>query len=87
MKSLQNGGESYVIYNKGNENEYFLLENRQLEGWDASLPGSGLLILHVDYDADVWAANEPNDDPSHQRMTWIPADNEYQYYIYQDTRY
>ena len=87
MKSLQNGGESYVIYNKGNENEYFLLENRQLEGWDASLPGSGLLILHVDYDADVWAANEPNDDPSHQRMTWIPADNEYQYYIYQGTRY
>lgn len=87
MKSLLDGGESYIIYNEGNRNEYFLLENRQKTGWDASLPGAGLLILHVDYDADVWAANEPNDDPSHQRMTWIPADNEYQYYVYQGTRY
>ncbi|MBR4387986.1 MAG: M6 family metalloprotease domain-containing protein [Prevotella sp.] len=84
MKSLQEGGESYVIYNEGNRNEFFLLENRQKTGWDASLPGVGLLILHVDYDADVWAANEPNDDPSHQRMTWIPADNEYNYYYYSD---
>ena len=87
MKSLQDGGESYIIYNEGNRNEYFLLENRQKTGWDASLPGAGLLILHVDYDANVWAANEPNDDPSHQRMTWIPADNEYQYFYYQGTKY
>ncbi|MCR4993991.1 MAG: M6 family metalloprotease domain-containing protein, partial [Bacteroidales bacterium] len=34
MKALSDGGESYVIYNNGNTNEYFLLENRQLTGWD-----------------------------------------------------
>ncbi len=28
--------------------EYFLVENRQQLGFDAGLPGSGLLILHVD---------------------------------------
>jgi immune inhibitor A len=28
--------------------EYFLVENRQQAGFDASLPGSGLLIWHVD---------------------------------------
>ncbi len=28
--------------------EYFLIENRQQVGFDAGLPGSGLLILHVD---------------------------------------
>lgn len=28
--------------------EYFLVENRQKEGYDSSLPGSGLLIWHVD---------------------------------------
>lgn len=28
--------------------EYFLLENRQRTGFDASLPGAGLLIYHVD---------------------------------------
>ncbi|MCR4916199.1 MAG: M6 family metalloprotease domain-containing protein [Prevotella sp.] len=77
MKALTDGGDSYIIYNKGNNNEYYLLENRQKTSWDASIPGKGLLILHVDYDATVWADNEPNDDPDHQRMTWIPADNSY----------
>ena len=79
MKALTDGGNSYVIYNKGHRDEYYLLENRQQEGWDANLPSSGLLILHVDFDQQVWADNVPNDDPKHQRMTWIPADNEYRY--------
>ena len=87
MKSLQDGGESYIIYNKGNKNEYYLLENRQLTGWDASLPGNGLLILHVDYSQSSWNANTPNDTPSHQRMTWVAADNKYQYETYQGSKY
>ena len=87
MKALQERGESYIIYNGGNSNEYFLLENRQLTGWDESLPAAGLLILHVDYNATVWEDNEPNDDPSHQRMTWIAADNKYEYVIDQGTKY
>ena len=87
MKALSDGGESYIIYNQGNKNEYYLLENRQQVGWDSSLPGSGLLILHVDYNESSWANNTPNDDPSHQRMTWIPADNKYQYTTYQGTKY
>ena len=87
MKSLQSSGESYIIYNKRQRNEYFLLENRQLDGWDASLPSAGLLILHVDYDADAWQENTPNDEPSHQRMTWIAADNKYQYEMYQGDKY
>lgn len=87
MKSLQNGGESYIIYNKGNRNEYFMLENRQKEGWDASLPYEGLLILHCDHDVSVWEANGPNDDPNHQRMTVVPADGEYSYFTYNGTKY
>jgi M6 family metalloprotease-like protein len=87
MKSLQNGGESYIIYNKGNRNEYMMLENRQLEGWDASLPYNGLLILHCDYDADVWANNGPNDDPNHQRMTIVPATGDYSYYSWQGQKF
>ena len=87
LKSLQDGGSAYIVYNQGNTNEYFLLENRQQTGWDAGIPGEGLLILHVDYDANVWASNTPNDDPSHQRMTWIAADNKYQYTTYQGTKY
>ena len=87
MKALQDGGDTYIIYNKGNNNEYYLLENRQLTGWDADLPGKGLLILHVDYNATSWANNTPNDDPSHQRMTWIPADNVYQYEMHDGDKY
>jgi len=87
MKALQETGESYVIYNKGHRGEFFLLENRQPIGWDASLPGKGLLILHCDYDEDVWSNNKPNDDPNRQRMTWIPADNKYQYTTYQGSKY
>ncbi len=87
MKSLQEDGDSYVIYNKRQRNEFFMLENRQLTGWDASLPGKGLLILHVDYDAKIWEENTPNDDPNHQRMTWIPADNAYQYEWYDGSKY
>ena len=82
MQPISQGGDFYIIYNPGNQNEYYLLENRQKVGWDASLPGKGLLILHVDYDQSVWTANKPNDDPNHQRMTWIPADNQYQYTYY-----
>ena len=87
MEALHNGGDTYIIYNKGYHNEYFLLENRQKTGWDAGLPGAGLLIVHVDYDRVVWYMNEPNDDPNHQRMTWIPADGEYQKYEYQGNYY
>ena len=88
MAALQDeGSKSYVIYNKGNRDEYYLLENRQKTGWDASLPGKGLLIIHVDYDSLVWSINQPNDTPSHQRMTWVAADNEYQYTMYQGNKY
>ena len=87
MKSLQDGGEFYIIYNDKNPDEYYLLENRQKEGWDESLPYAGLLILHCDYDASVWEANGPNDDPNHQRFTAVPADGEYTYEIWDGTKY
>ena len=87
MNSLQNGGESYIIYNKGNQNEFFLLENRQKDGWDASLSDKGLLILQCDYDKETWWNNQPNDDPNHQRMTVVPADGEYTYQMYEGTKY
>ena len=87
MKSLQNDGEFYIIYNDKNANEYYLLENRQLEGWDASLPAAGLLILHCDYDAKVWENNAPNDDPNHQRFIAVSANGEYPYEIWEGNYY
>lgn len=54
------GGDAYVIKNKGHKDEYYILENRQKTGWDAEIPGSGLMVTHVDYDPYVWANNIPN---------------------------
>lgn len=77
MKCLQDGGDAYIIYNSGNRNEYFLLENRQPVKWDKELPGQGMLIVHVDYNESAWSGNSVNNNYSHQRMTWIPADDAY----------
>lgn len=63
------------ILRTSDENEYFLLENRQLEGWDAYIPGHGMLIWHIDYDENVWYYNQPNDNPSHQYIDIEEADN------------
>ena len=80
MKPLANNGEAYVLYNDsrrddGIEGEYYLLENRQKTGWDSSLPGTGLLVLHVDYDENAWSSNVVNNTADHQRCTIFHADN------------
>ena len=75
MKSLEEGGGSYIIRNDAHPDEYYILDNRQRTGrWDAGLPGNGLLITHVDYDEAAWYSNRPNDEPNYQRCTTIPAD-------------
>lgn len=75
MKALAAGGDTYIFYNDGNENEYYMLENRQKTGWDAALPGKGLIVLHVDYSKGAWEDNQVNYNAARQRMTVIPADN------------
>lgn len=55
-------------------NEYFLLENRRQEGNDFYIPWHGMLIWHVDYDADIWFANEVNNEVGHQRVDLVEAD-------------
>ena len=67
-------GNAVKVTNDANPDEYYLLEYRVKTGWDAFLPGEGILVLHVDYDKAVWDANTPNNINSHQRMTIIPAD-------------
>lgn len=57
--------KAYMIKTK-KENEYFLLENRQLKNWDTYLPGHGMLVWHIDYNKDVWFMNTVNDNSNHQ---------------------
>lgn len=75
MKALCDNGETYIMYNEGHPDEYYLFENRQRTGWDSGLPGEGLLVLHVDYNSEQWSFNQVNTTAGHQRCTIIPADN------------
>lgn len=72
--SEDKGPTAYVLRNPENENEYFLFENRQPSTWYPARMGSGMLVLHVDYDANAWAANTVNNDSTRQRMEFVPAD-------------
>uniref|UniRef100_UPI004026964A M6 family metalloprotease domain-containing protein n=1 Tax=Prevotella sp. TaxID=59823 RepID=UPI004026964A len=78
MKGLADGGNAYILTNPDNNNEYYLFENRSSNRWDSALPGYGLLVLHVDYDARSWAYNTVNAarDQNHPRMTIVPADGD-----------
>lgn len=58
MKCVEDGGETYMI--KHTDKEFYLLENHQWKGWDAGLPGKGLVIYHVSYDESKWSANRVN---------------------------
>ena len=83
LEPISNGGQTYQIVNPGNENEYFLLENRHGGyGWDkgfyttnSNQTVQGLMIYHVTYEADRWRMNKANATGySYQCMTPVHAD-------------
>lgn len=76
-------GQTFIIYNDQHKDEYYLIENRQRNGfWDAGLAGEGLMITHVDHDATLWEYNLVNATFSdwgysndHTRVSIFHADN------------
>lgn len=58
------------------DNEYYLLENRQQSGWDAFIPGHGMLVWHIDFDASLWQNNAVNSvtKSQHLRVDIVEAD-------------
>ena len=81
LAPISQGGEGYFLCNAvdqdGEPDEFYVLENRQQEGWDAHIPGHGLTVSHYDYDEDLWFYSQANDDPEHPRAYIIPAGNNY----------
>lgn len=74
MKCIHDEPEAYIIYNEKDNNEYYMLENRQQKGFSKYDPAHGLLITHIYFDPASWTDNTVN-STSLQRMTVIPADN------------
>jgi hypothetical protein len=60
---------------KNTDNEYYLLENRQWNGWDIGLPGKGLVVYHVNYLASRWSGNTVNNTMNARNFHLIAADN------------
>ena len=68
-------GDFYLIQTT-KTNEFFLFENRQLTGWDAYNPNSGMLIWHINYDKSVFENNNVNSKSDNQRVELVKANNE-----------
>lgn len=76
MPALCDEPQAYLIRNDGSENEYYIVENRQQKGWDEKLPGSGIVIFHVDYDPSIWESSvEVTNSSSKKRYYIFPANN------------
>ena len=74
LPALADSAKAFIIRNDGHPDEYYLVENRQKKGWDAQLPGSGILVFHVDYDEDVFVNGYVNSSRQ-QRYLIIPAND------------
>ena len=78
VQPMSADGDAYIIKNKGHEDEYYILENRQKTGWDSYLPASGLMITHVDYDADIWDWTMPNSSGKYEDANGNTKTNDHQ---------
>jgi len=80
IEQVETSGQIYRLWTGGNiSNEYFLVENRQQVGYDSYLPGSGLMIWHID---ENMAANTfewwPGEDSTyHYQVALEQADGQY----------
>ena len=71
MPAIDDEMVAYIIRNNDDPKDYYIVENRQQRGWDAYVPGNGLLITHVDhYDGSL----APNDSYKTQ-VGLVFADN------------
>lgn len=74
MQALSDEPISYLVRNEGCTDEYYLVENRQKRGWDETLPGSGIVVFHLDYDEEIFLMGDVNTDKK-QRYMIIPAND------------
>ncbi len=56
------------------DDEFFMMENRQQVGFDAGIPGHGLLVFHIDMNSSGWYDNTLNTNPSRQAFDLEEAD-------------
>lgn len=63
-----------LIGNDPKPTTFYLLENRQQEGWDEYLPGHGLMLTKVQYTYNNWLTNVVNNTSNRMGVDLIEAD-------------
>ncbi|MET9384317.1 M6 family metalloprotease domain-containing protein [Streptomyces sp. NPDC002928] len=70
IPDVKNSFEVHRLWTDGLPgNEYFLMENRQRTGYDASLPAAGLMLWHID------ESQQDNTDETHYMVGLVQADD------------
>ena len=72
LKPIAEGGEVYLV--RQTEGAFYLLENRQWNGWDFGLPGQGLVIYHVNFYRYNWTGNNVNNVQDMPNYSLVAAD-------------
>ena len=62
------------IYQPADTSAYYLIERREKDSWDASLPRDGVQAWYVDYDEVAWKNNVVNGDFQHYRVMRLSLD-------------
>lgn len=83
LRDFSTTGDCAIITASGQSNlnglspdprEFYILENRQQSGWDAYLPGHGLMLTKIDFVKNKWESDEVNNVEKHPCVDLIEAD-------------
>ena len=83
LGNLNKTGDCAIITANGQSNlsgispdprEFYIVENRQQEGWDAYIPGHGLMLTKIDFVKNKWESDEVNNVERHPCVDLVEAD-------------
>ena len=83
LKELQESNEALLISSTDQHNlignnpdptTFYIVENRQLKGWDEHLPGHGMMLTKIQYSYNRWYQNTVNNSSSKMGVDLIEAD-------------
>ena len=70
---ITEGDSANLIGNDPNPTTFYMLENRQKEGWDEHLPGHGMMLTKVQYNYNRWYQNTVNNSSSKMGVDLVEA--------------
>ena len=70
---ITEGDSANLIGNDPNPTTFYMLENRQQEGWDEHLPGHGMMLTKIQYNYNRWYQNTVNNSSSKMGVDLVEA--------------